>query len=263
MFTNNFSIRFVVLIYNNMAVTIKDKRALIGQLRKDVLRWQGVRPKECSQDSIGLGPIEEAFPNGVFPIGAVHEFISMSRVESAVSCGFISGILGKLMKNGGICIWISNFKALYPLSVKSFGVAADRIIFVHMEREKDILWAMEEALRCEGLSAVIAEVHKLDFVQSRRLQLAVEKSQVTGFILRHNPRTLDSTACAARWKVGPMPSQLKDGMPGIGFPRWEVELLKVRNGNSGKWQVEWSANGLVPLLKRASEKWSTQIQRLG
>jgi len=31
-------------------------------------------------------------------------------------------------------------------------------------------------------------------------------------------------------------------LPGVGFPRLNVELLKVRNGKPGSWQVEW-ANG--------------------
>ncbi len=28
-------------------------------------------------------------------------------------------------------------------------------------------------------------------------------------------------------------------MPGVGAPRWKVELLKVRNGLPGAWIVEW------------------------
>jgi protein ImuA len=40
--------------------------------------------------------------------------------------------------------------------------------------------------------------------------------------------------------VTPLPSITEDGLPGVGFPRWEVELLKVRNGRPGKWQMEWS-----------------------
>jgi protein ImuA len=30
-------------------------------------------------------------------------------------------------------------------------------------------------------------------------------------------------------------------LPGVGFPKWNVELLKVRNGKPGSWQVEWAA----------------------
>lgn len=104
---------------------------------------------------------------------------------------------------------------------------------------------MEEALKCEGLAAVIAEVRELDFKQARRLQLAVESSKVTGFVLRSDPRKAGATACMARWQVIPMPSELKNGMPGVGFPRWQIELLKVRNGRPGKWTVEWSARRFV------------------
>jgi protein ImuA len=32
-------------------------------------------------------------------------------------------------------------------------------------------------------------------------------------------------------------------MPGVGFPKWNVELLKMRNGKPGSWEVEWNING--------------------
>jgi protein ImuA len=31
-------------------------------------------------------------------------------------------------------------------------------------------------------------------------------------------------------------------MPGVGFPRWNVNLLKVRNGKPGSWEIEWAEN---------------------
>jgi protein ImuA len=30
----------------------------------------------------------------------------------------------------------------------------------------------------------------------------------------------------------------------MGFPRWNIDLLKVRNGKPASWQVEWSPKGL-------------------
>jgi len=232
---------------------LTEKKALIGQLKKDLLVWQGVPQKSADVLPMGLGPLEEAFPNGIFPRGVIHEFVSFDRVGGAVSCGFISGLLGKLMCNGGICIWISCFHTLFPTALKSFGVVPENVIFVRMGQEKDVLWAMEEALKCEGITAVLAEIHHLDFVQSRRLQLAVEKSAVTGFILQHNPKLLGATACAARWKISSLPSQLEDGLPGIGYPSWDIALLKVRNGNPGRWQMTWTAGDFVPVAKTRQE----------
>lgn len=243
----------------------KEKQALIGQLKKDLLVWQGIKQKSADVLPMGLGPLEEAFPNGIFPRGVIHEFVSFDRVGGAVSCGFIAGLLGKLMRNSGICIWISGFHTLFPTAIKSFGVDPEKVIFVRMGREKDLLWAMEEALKCEGITAVLAEIHQLDFVQSRRLQLAVEKSGVTGFILQHNPKLLGATACAARWKISSRPSQLEDGLPGIGHPSWDIELLKVRNGNPGRWQMTWTAGGFEPVAKTRSltEEWEQSYANQG
>jgi protein ImuA len=113
---------------------------------------------------------------------------------------------------------------------------------------------MEEALKCDGLNAVIAEVQQISFKQSRRLQLAVEQSRVTGIILRNQTEKLSATASNARWKISPLPTVPEQGMPGLGFPRWQVELLKVRNGNPGSWQVEWAADEFytLPVQKQVS-----------
>lgn len=130
---------------------------------------------------------------------------------------------------------------MFPPGFAMYGVAPDRMIFIQLERDKDILWAMEEALQCEGLVAVIGEIREVSFTVSRRLQLAVEQSHVTGFVLRYRPRTLEATGCVARWQVRPQASILEGAMPGVGYPCWEVSLLKVRNGRPGIWQIGWSA----------------------
>jgi protein ImuA len=150
-------------------------------------------------------------------------------------------VLAPLMQNGGTTIWIVAGKNIFPPALKAFGIAPDKIIFIELKKEKEILWTMEEALKCEGLSAVIAEIPNLGFNASRRLQLAVEKSKVTGFVLRINPRNITTTACVTRWQITSLRSQLPDGMPGVGFPRWKVDLLKVRNGKPGSWDIEFIA----------------------
>ncbi len=217
------------------------KKDIISQLKKNILLLQGFAPASGNgAESVGLGPVESAFPNGVFPAGAIHEFLSIRPEQAAASGGFISGILNSLMERGGACLWISMSRNLFPPALKVFGVEPDRIIFVDLKRERDVLWVTEEALKCKGLAAVVAEMQEISFTESRRLQLAVEHSKVTGFILRSDPRKLSATACAARWNITSLPSEFNDSMPGVGFPRWNVELLKVRNGNPGSWKMEWS-----------------------
>ena len=218
---------------------IASKANIIAQLRRDILPLQRYQTalKNTALDE-KLGAIKNAFPGNTFPLAAIHEFISITPEDGAVTGGFVAGILASLMHEGGVIIWIGASKKIFLPAFKSFGIAPDRIIFIDLKKEKEILWAMEEALKCEGLAAVVAQVDELNFTASRRLQLAVEKSKVTGFVLRQNPRQVNTTACFTRWKITSLPSRQEADMPGVGFPRWNVALLKVRNGQPGNWQIE-------------------------
>jgi protein ImuA len=224
------------------------KKEIFHQLRKDILSMQGFTiPAVGTVAGIGLESMATAFPNATFPIAAVHEFISAAPEQAAATSGFITGLLAGLMQGGRACVWISTSRTLFPPALKIFGVEPDCIIFIDLQQEKDLLWAMEEALKCEGLAAVVAEIKEISFTASRRLQLAVEQSRVTGFILRNQPRSLNTIACVSRWKITSIPSQPGNNIPGVGFPRWQVELLKIRNGKPGVWQMEWSAGRFQPI----------------
>lgn len=221
------------------------KRELIERLQKDILQWEGYRPPASdARNTLGLGSIEAAFPNGVFPVAAVHELVCGSAEQAAAGGGFVTGILSTLLKQGGVGVWIGRSRRLFAPALTVFGVLPHKVIFISLTKDKDALWVMEEALKCVGLTAVICEVGELDFKQSRRLQLAVEQSRVTGFVLR-NDTQLNSTACAARWQIRSLPSADLNGLPGLGFLRWQVELLKVRNGQTGTWVLEWQQDHFV------------------
>ena len=96
---------------------------------------------------------------------------------------------------------------------------------------------MEEALKCSALTAVIGEMHEISFTASRRLQLAVEQSQVTGFILRKNSQHINTTACVSRWKITPLISE----SPGRSAWYW-FSTLEGGVGANEKWQI-WKLGG--------------------
>jgi protein ImuA len=219
-------------------------RTVIEKLQKKILALQGVKNSDISLGGIGLGIIENSFPGGIFPKAAIHEFISLSAEDAASTNGFIAVVLSKLMLESGCSLWISNRRKLFPPALKSFGVDPERLLFVDTSKTKDALWAIEEALKCDAICAVVGEIRELNFNESRRLQLAVEQSRVTGFIHRFQPRTENVLACASRWKINKISSANLDTMPGVGFPRWDVNLTKVRNGKPGQWQMQWSPCGL-------------------
>jgi protein ImuA len=228
------------------------KKEQLEMLRKEILCLQGYGARPCSEQSpVKLGPVLDSMPGRVFPTAGIHEFISPTLSVSAATTGFISAVLSTLLKNGKTCLWVSRCRTIFPPGLKAFGIDPGSVIFIDTAREKEALWTLEEALKCEALGAVVGEIQELDFTRSRRLQLAVESSRVTGFINRLYPRSILPTACIARWQIQPAGSKAPGGLPGISSPRWKVELLKIRNGRPGSWDLAWSGNSFQAIGKQA------------
>ena len=221
------------------------KPEIFKALQERILQLQGLTTASCPAINLALTPLRDAFPNRAFPLGAVHEFLCGESEQRAATCGFVAGLLSALMARGGVTVWVSAARSLFPPALKSFGLQPERFVFVDTRREKDCMWAIDEALKCDALTAVVGELQDLDFTTSRRLQLAVEQSKATGFVLRNDSAKLNATACVSRWRISSLPSETFDSLPGIGFPRWNVELLKIRNGKPGSWRIKWESRRFV------------------
>lgn len=240
----------------------QSKANIIQQLQKALLPLQGYKPAGANSIRVPLGPVNRAFPEQIFPTGAVHEFISTGAETTSATSGFIAGITSFLAARQSLSIWISAKRQVFPPALVRFGLLPHQIVFIDASSEKDRIWVMEEALKCEGLAAVTAEISDLDFTASRRLQLAVEQSGVTGFLIRQQPRRLNTLASIARWYISPAASSNYHQLPGIGFPRFTVQLDKIRNGKPGQWQLEWRQSRFAEVAPAAVETASSPIRKI-
>lgn len=233
---------------------VREKAGIITQLERDILPLQGLKKLRTDNEvNLDCNIIEQAFPNNSFPIGCTHEFITGCFEDAAPTNGFIATVLGKLMKLSGVCIWISTARCLFPPALIRFNVRPEHIIFIDLKNERDVLYVTEEALKCNKVTAVISELKNLSFKESRRFQLAAEQSRVTGFIIRPQTKSLSTIASVSRWRITSLPSQLEDGLPGVGFPRWKVQLLKIRNGTPSTWTIKWANNNFNIINKQKAE----------
>ena len=227
---------------------------IIARLERNILPLQGLKKLRTDNEvNLDCAAIEQAFPNNCFPIGCTHEFSTGCFEDAAPTNGFVAALLGKLMKLSGVCIWISAGRFLFPPALIRFNVKPEHIIFIDLKNERDVLYVTEEALKCNKVTAVISELKNLSFKESRRFQLAAEQSRVTGFIIRPQTKNLSTIASVSRWRITSLPSQLEDGLPGVGFPRWKVQLLKIRNGTPSTWTIEWANNNFNIINKQKAE----------
>jgi protein ImuA len=221
---------------------------IIRQLRQELLLIEGYKAAETGTMDIPVGPLAQAFPNHRFPTGKLHEFIAPTPQKAAASGGFVSALSSSLMEKGGECVWIAKKRKVFPPGLTAFGIRPHQVVFTDIQNEKNLLWATEEALKCKNVAVVIAEIPDINFIASLRLQLTIEESLITGFLLRHTAKAVQPIASAARWRISPIRSRSPiPGISRVGYPCWNVQLERVRNGCPGIWELEWSAGRLQSL----------------
>lgn len=238
-----------------------EKATILKSLQQEIRRLEGFKPTQQAAFDAGLSFLANSFPDKSFPLGAVHEFMPATPGSLAATKGFVTGILGSLLKTSGAAVWISTSTDTFPPALSLFGIPPDQLVFIQVPDEKHLLWTTEEALKCGAVTAVIAEIGDLGFTASRRLQLAVEKSLATGFVLLRKNKTEHSSACVSRWRITSLLSEPEGDLPGIGYPHWKVELLKIRNGKPGSWEVQWKDEKFSPVLNTPTIKEEHTIRK--
>lgn len=189
--------------------------------------------------SLGVAEIDHTLAGGLAR-GALHEIAAAGEAHTTVAAGFTLGIsslsLRTLGKGGSSAVWIATDMAIaesgmpYGPGLDTFGLAPERLVTVAAAHTRDVLWAMEEALRCRTAAAVIGELRheEIDSVAVRRLSLAVGQSGTLALLLRASPPH-DASTAVTRWIVGAAPND-----------SFAVRLMRNRRGPLGKWILQWS-----------------------
>lgn len=234
---------------------------IIDKLRKELLVLGGM--KSANRDSSqppALPFMQGHLPNGHFPTAAVHEFLCPAPESRAATIGFVAGLHSMLFTSQAVIAWIAEDHSIFPPVLAAFNLKPHQLLCIRVSRLNDAIWVTEEALRCKGFNGVISTFNGLDFKQSRRYQLAVEQSGVTGFLLNTSSKPSASNACVGRWSVHPIPGRQVGALPGVGLPSWQVDLQKMRHGKPGSWEVCWSDGRLHQLPEK--EEAVHQIHKL-
>jgi protein ImuA len=118
-------------------------------------------------------------------------------------------------------------------------VLRHRLIHVAAETPEDLLFALEEGVRCRDLAFVIGELagnpRAFDFTASRRLSLAAEKHGVPLMLVRLDADR-DLSSARMRWQVRSAPSPApRWNAFAPGAPSWRAELFRARNHAPGEW----------------------------
>lgn len=244
-------------------------REKIAALRAQIAEQERHTP--LTWPSTPIGAFDEALPGHGLATGALHEVLPAAHGDFTAALGFSLGALARILAaRPGYLIWaMPGFVTfaqgrLYPLGLTPFGIDPNRVIHLSVGKPLDVLWVIEEALNHPAVAAVIGILPEndraYDFTASRRLAMRAARHGATALVLGTRPDLGVSTAAETRWRIASAPSapawRTGQYKPGLGPPRWQVDLIKSRKGVAGQWPVEWNHETLsfrlaAPLADRA------------
>lgn len=175
--------------------------------------------------------------------GALHEILA----GDAGASGFVA-CASQRVSGAKYILWIvQDFSAVEhgapaPTGFAELGIDPSKLLLLRAADAADALRAGVDALSCTGLGAVVMEIvgnpKILDLVASRRLTLAAQHKAVTAFLLRQGAQA-EPSAAQTRWRIHSSRSAETDDW---GSPRFDAELVRNRQGQTGHWVMEWSCD---------------------
>ena len=214
----------------------------IESLRAKIRLIEAGEKRSSSVLPFGVKEMDAKLPSRGLAVGAIHEVAGGGNgaVHGAAAALFAAGVAAR---SGGPVLWCVARQDLFAPALAQAGLPPERVIHVEAGNEEGVLACFEEALRHNGLGAVVAEVTRLSLTNSRRLQLAAENGGTIGIAIRRWRRQVDAvdfgqaTASATRWRVTALP-QRSSAAPGLDRARWQIELIRCRGGGSADFEVE-------------------------
>ena len=211
--------------YSEQTAQKPDRSAAIAHLRAGLCRLhQEQRLKTTSQQivSTGISALDDILPCRGLPRGTLSEWISAEPGCGAASLAMRPA--GRAQHSGPLII-VDRQRRFYAPAFSAADVDTEKTVLVQPESRRDELWALEQALRCPGIGAVIGRPDHLRTQEFRRLQLAAEAGTAIGLLIRPPTAARQSGWADVRLLVSPRPS-----LPRLFRRRLEVRCLYARGG---------------------------------
>lgn len=177
---------------------------------------------------------------GEYPAVMPHT-LSEAFACTPTDASAVGFVLSRLPRTNAPILWVQDRLSRKEAGRPALaGIGADRpVIMVDLSRAVDVLWAMEDGLRCCALAAVIGEVWgdppALDFTATKRLALRAEAADVSCWLIRRAASPYLSAA-RDRWRIASLPSVAHPhDVHAPGAPRWSLDLFRSRRAKPGQW----------------------------
>ncbi|MEM8750192.1 MAG: hypothetical protein AAGF28_07810 [Pseudomonadota bacterium] len=198
-----------------------------GHDREDLTPW-----------ATGFDPVDECLPGRSLNRFGLHEIEPLRPTHMPSLTGFAFGLLSRLRSSQPI-IWcvtsaqVGEYGQLYAHGLQRYGISPSQIIFSKVHRPVHLHFALEEAIKTDGVAAVIGEGPRPTFTGSRRLSVLTREYGRPCLLLGDGAKAAGGSAALTRWQIAPCQGAEDPHDPfGPGIPTWWVSLPRVRGGRA-------------------------------
>lgn len=190
---------------------LPNRSQTIQQLASRLRRLERSRAPSHTQDTLstGIASLDQLLPEGGVRPGTLVECLSRNAGSGAgtIACTMAA----HAMRDHGSCVVIDRRRLFFPAAAWPLADDLHRLVVVHPRADRDLLWAVEQALRCPGVSVVVCWTDRIHAHAYRRLQLAVETGGGVGLLLRPDDCRSQPSWADTRLFVEPLPFELPNG----------------------------------------------------
>ena len=222
-------------------------------LREQLQRWEASHHKPLTDEIISTGcqPWDQLLPRGGFVPGQLVEWLSSRAGSGAATLAWWVAVRAVSVATAHqhatpTIVVVDRDGDFYPPAAIAAGISPQQVMIVRPKNQADMMWVIDQALRCSAVTAVWSNLHKIDPRHFRRMQLAAEEGATLGLLIRPAAVQGQPSWSDLQLLVEPQPtaSQLE---PNPSHPtdrahqahpieqrHWHLRVLRCRGGTAGQ-----------------------------
>jgi hypothetical protein len=151
-------------------------------------------PKEIIPS--GCKPLDTVLPGGGWQTGTIVEL--MPNQIGIGELRLLTSTLAQITRAERHIAFISPPFIPFAPALTQQGIRLEQLLVINAQSTKDMLWCIEQTLRCKSFGAVLAWPTVLVDREIRRLQLAAETGSSIGFVYRSVHAARETSPAAVR-----------------------------------------------------------------
>ncbi|MFX1672771.1 translesion DNA synthesis-associated protein ImuA [Paraburkholderia sp. A2WS-5] len=167
--------------------------------------WQGNQLAHVGERTVASGhaALDAQLPGAGWPAGSLTELLVEQGGIGEMR--LVAPVLRTLTARAGrYVLLVAPPWRPYACALKAWGIALERLIWVRAS-ESEAPWAVEQALKQDGIGAVLLWQPKARADALRRLQVAAQDSQSLAFLMRPPAARSQSSPAPLRMVCTPVP----------------------------------------------------------